>query len=135
MPYGIQAVIIRYLREESPCWAAGSTASEECWLDREELRLVCTDLEWSNELGYQRSACWRLISCGTNRTPLVRSSHHNISELTCHKNNHTTKELICLTTYVYFRNTRATDKGEIKHLIATAHCAALESRCNIFFCF
>ena len=65
----------RYLREESPCWAAGSTASKECWLDREELWLVSTDLERSNELRYQRSACWSLIACGTNRTLFTRPSH------------------------------------------------------------
>lgn len=64
---------MRYLREESPCWAAGSTASEECWLDREELGLVSTDLERSNELRYQRSARWSLIACvKKNRTQFKR---------------------------------------------------------------
>lgn len=72
-----QTDAVRYLREESPCWAAGSTASEECWLDGEELRLVSTDLERSDELGYQRSACWRLIACGSEKTSLIRSSHIN----------------------------------------------------------
>lgn len=60
---------VRYLGEEGPRWAASSTAaSEQCWLDREELRLVSAGLERPDELGYQRFACWSLIACEINRT-------------------------------------------------------------------
>lgn len=64
-----EADSVRYLGEEGPRWAASSTAaSEQCWLDREELRLVSAGLERPDELGYQRFACWSLIACEINRT-------------------------------------------------------------------